>query len=67
MPPYALFSNEQLAAMVTQRVSTRADLRAIAGVGEARLEKYADEFLQELARLWASDSANGNDGEKDAD
>jgi superfamily II DNA helicase RecQ len=45
VPAYALFTNEQLAAMVQRRVSTQAALREIEGVGEARAHKYGGEFL----------------------
>ena len=45
VPAYALFTNEQLAAMVTGRVTTAAALEAIDGVGPARLEKYGEAFL----------------------
>lgn len=45
VPAYALFTNEQLAAMVQRRVSTQASLREIDGVGEARAEKYGSDFL----------------------
>ncbi|MCX7109140.1 MAG: HRDC domain-containing protein [Proteobacteria bacterium] len=48
VPAYALFTNEQLAAMVTQRVQTLAALGAIEGVGKARLEKYGAIFLNVL-------------------
>ncbi|MFZ4702941.1 MAG: HRDC domain-containing protein [Candidatus Methylumidiphilus sp.] len=48
VPAYALFTNEQLAAMVTQRVQTLAALSAIEGVGKARLEKYGVIFLNVL-------------------
>lgn len=45
VPAYALFTNEQLAAMVTRRVRTASDLGALAGVGAARVEKYGEAFL----------------------
>jgi superfamily II DNA helicase RecQ len=45
LPPYALFTNEQLAAMVRQQIRTKADMGKIEGVGPARLEKYAEAFL----------------------
>jgi superfamily II DNA helicase RecQ len=48
VPPYALFTNEQLAEMVQRRVSTPSALREIPGVGEGRVEKYADAFLRLL-------------------
>ena len=48
IPPYSVFTNEQLAAIVTGRVSSKADLGKIAGIGEARLEKYGSRFLSLL-------------------
>ena len=48
VPLYALFTNEQLAAMVERRVQTAEDLRALPGVGAARLEKYGAAFLKLL-------------------
>jgi len=51
VPPYALFNNEQLAAMVTRGVRSKAQLGAINGVGPARVEKYGTEFLARMAEL----------------
>ncbi len=48
VPAYALFTNEQMSAMVQGRVSTIESLKAIPGVGEARIEKYAGAFLDLL-------------------
>lgn len=45
IPAYAVFTNEQLAEMVQKRVANAAALREIAGVGEARAEKYGAGFL----------------------
>ena len=45
----AVFTNEQLAEMVRQRVATAAALAAIAGVGEARLARYGPAFVDLLA------------------
>ena len=45
VPAYALFTNEQLAEMVQRRVRTVGALREIAGVGEARVDKYGEDFL----------------------
>lgn len=53
VPPYALFTNEQLAAMVQQRINSKAALQAIPGVGKSRVEKYGDFFLQKLSELTA--------------
>lgn len=48
VPAYALFTNEQLAEMVTRRIQTQTDLASIEGIGKARLEKYGDKFLNLL-------------------
>ncbi|MEI6066544.1 MAG: HRDC domain-containing protein [Methylococcaceae bacterium] len=48
IPAYALFTNEQLAGMVTGRVRSESELAKIEGVGKARLEKYGSAFLQVL-------------------
>ncbi len=48
IPAYALFTNEQLAAMIQQRITSKAALGSIDGVGTARIDKYGDAFLQIL-------------------
>jgi superfamily II DNA helicase RecQ len=48
IPAYALFTNEQLAEMVKQRVKSIAELAQIEGVGKARLEKYGKIFVDML-------------------
>ena len=48
LPPYAVFSNEQLAQFVQQRVVTEIALAAVPGVGEARLARYGEQVLQVL-------------------
>ncbi len=59
VPAYALFTNEQLAEMVQRRVRTAGALREIEGVGEARVEKYGQDFL---AILLADGPAEASDG-----
>ena len=51
VPVYMVFTNEQLAQMVRRRPS-KADLDKIAGVGEARIQKYGDAF-------WRARSSTG--------
>lgn len=51
VPAYAIFTNEQLAAMVQRRVVSAQALGAIEGVGEARVDKFGEVFLATLARL----------------
>lgn len=53
VPAYALFTNEQLAEMVTRRVASVGALREVPGVGEARVEKYGAAFLKLLAEALA--------------
>lgn len=48
VPPYNLFTNEQLAELVLRRVGSAAAMREIPGVGEARTEKYGAAFLAAL-------------------
>jgi superfamily II DNA helicase RecQ len=64
LPLYALFSNEQLAAMVQKKITTRTALGAVDGVGKARLEKYAESFLGVLRNEFAASPSGPPHGEK---
>jgi superfamily II DNA helicase RecQ len=46
VPVYVIFTNEQLAAMVQKGPASKADLGRIDGIGEARIQKYGDRFLE---------------------
>jgi superfamily II DNA helicase RecQ len=48
IPAYSIFTNEQLAAMVTGKVDSLTAMSAIPGVGAARIEKYGATFLASL-------------------
>ena len=48
VPVYVVFTNEQLAEMVKKKVNSKAALKEIEGVGDARLEKYGDAVLERL-------------------
>lgn len=48
VPVYVVFSNEQLAEMVRQRVVSKAQMKQIEGVGEARVEKYGAAVLERM-------------------
>jgi len=48
VPAYSVFTNEQLAAMVTGKVDSLAAMGAISGIGAARLERYGGSFLAAL-------------------
>lgn len=45
VPVYAVFTNEQLAQIVQKKVASKAALKEIEGVGDARLEKYGGALL----------------------
>ena len=49
VPVYAVFTNEQLAEIVRAGVDSRAKLKSIPGVGDAKIEKYGDLFLKALS------------------
>jgi len=55
-PVYTIFSNQQLADMVTNRVSNEEGLRAISGIGDSRVKRFAKPFLELLANLQPEDS-----------
>ena len=57
IPPYSVFTNEQLAQMTQRRVSTLSAMKDIEGIGEARVTKYGQLFLSELEKV--RDGVNG--------
>jgi len=54
VPVYTIFTNEQLARMVQTKAADRAGLEKIAGVGDARIDKYGTRMLAVLAGAWAN-------------
>ncbi len=60
VPAYALFTNEQLAAMVRGNVVSLQQLGAIDGIGKARLEKYGNAFLTVLRQEFSRMPDKGN-------
>lgn len=51
VPPYVIFHDSTLQAMAEQMPSSMAEFGALPGVGERKLEKYGDGFLQVLRKL----------------
>ncbi len=49
VPPYVIFHDATLMAMVQQRPRDRAALAQIPGVGRSKLERYGDIFLADIA------------------
>jgi ATP-dependent DNA helicase RecQ len=48
VPAYVIFHDATLREMAAQRPFTTAELLLVGGVGERKLEKYGEEFLQAL-------------------
>ena len=44
-PAYVIFTDRTLEDMVEKKPRTRAEMLKVNGVGEQKLEKYADQFL----------------------
>ncbi|MBL8519435.1 MAG: HRDC domain-containing protein, partial [Betaproteobacteria bacterium] len=49
VPPYVIFHDATLQAMLAARPSSLEDLRGISGVGEKKLERYGEAFLRVFA------------------
>lgn len=45
VPPYILFTNQQLADIVKKRPQSLAELTQIDGIGKAKAQKYGEEIL----------------------
>jgi superfamily II DNA helicase RecQ len=58
VPVYTVFTNEQLARMVQARATNKAALETIAGVGDARIEKYGVRMLEFLRQQWDGDGVD---------
>lgn len=48
VPPYAVFSDATLRAMVRRRPTTAEELLSVSGVGKTKLERYGVVFLSEI-------------------
>ncbi len=55
VPVYTIFTNEQLAKMVQAKATTKAALEKVAGVGDARIEKYGARVLEVLTQSGKKD------------
>ena len=51
VPPYVIFHDSTLQAMAEQMPSSLAEFGTLPGVGERKLEKYGDGFLQVIRQL----------------
>lgn len=64
VPVYTIFTNEQLAQMVSGKATTRAALGRIDGLGDARLDKYGKLMLDILSVAWKGESVPHETGGK---
>lgn len=63
IPAYAVFTNEQLAGIVKNKVRSNTGLAAIEGVGQVRVDKHAQRFLSCLIQ-YQSDNVLKKDGDQ---
>jgi len=66
IPAYAVLTNEQLAELVQRRVQTATALREIAGIGDARIEKYGERFLRLLREALPAPGTNPPEPSREA-
>jgi superfamily II DNA helicase RecQ len=45
-PVYTFFTNEQLATIAQKKINSKAALKSIDGIGDAKVEKYGDAILK---------------------
>ena len=50
VPPYVIFNDATLRAMVRRKPRDPEELLQVPGVGVTKLERYGDAFLEEIAR-----------------
>jgi ATP-dependent DNA helicase RecQ len=61
VPPYIIFNDATLMAMVDVRPRNHQQLAMISGIGERKLELYGDEFLAVLAEFEEADQSSTTD------
>jgi superfamily II DNA helicase RecQ len=59
VPVYTVFNNEQLAQIVQRKARSKADFETIFGVGDARITKYGDHFVEFLSQQGSADETDG--------
>jgi len=62
IPAYAVFTNAQLAKIVTDRISSDAALLTVEGIGQTRVDKYGRQFLTCLEQFRKTMTPSDNDG-----
>jgi len=67
LPPYVIFHDATLQQMAEHRPKTEAELLSINGVGEAKLERYGDAFLEIITAEAAAEEAEEEAADAAAD
>ncbi|MCB9306502.1 MAG: DNA helicase RecQ [Lewinellaceae bacterium] len=60
VPPYLIFSDATLDDMSQKRPLADADMLAVSGVGERKLQLYGDAFIEEIRRFVLEKSGDGS-------
>jgi ATP-dependent DNA helicase RecQ len=58
VPPYVIFGDATLVQMSQDRPATRQALLDITGVGQVKLERYGDAFLEAIGRFLEPDGTD---------
>jgi len=59
VPAYVVFSDATLAEMAARKPRTQAELLEVGGVGQTKLERYGDAFLEVIAAVERGSSGDG--------
>ncbi len=60
VPPFVIFHDSSLQEMVKKRPQTSDDMRRISGVGEQKLARYGQKYLNEIAKFPLDELLNNN-------
>ncbi len=52
IPMYVILTNEQMAKIVEKRITTKAVLREIEGIGDARVKKYGEAVIGIMSEIF---------------
>ncbi len=50
-PPYNVFTNEQLANIIRKTIVSKTDLLALEGIGQTRVDKYGELFIEKMKEI----------------
>jgi ATP-dependent DNA helicase RecQ len=51
MPPYIVFNDASLADMARRQPTTLEEFAMVAGVGQAKLERYGEQFVEVIREM----------------